>query len=85
MIIHHRYPSNTLLAALSGLILLEPWLSIGILSILLIVNWPFFQYIGRHCNWRKSISIFPLSLMEGFAFGFGITFGLWRILWKLKK
>lgn len=85
-IIHHRYPSNTLLAAMTPFFI---WLPYGLLMVILplfIVNFGFFQYIRQYeSNMWKCISIFPLSLLEGFSFGFGIFFGLWSKIWNKKK
>ena len=75
LIIHLRYPLNTLLALVCLLIPIFPLVSWLILIGLVLNNGELFFFVLQKQGIFRALTVFPLSLLEGFSFLFGIGWG----------
>ena len=75
LIIHLRYPLNTALALSCFLLPFVPLLSGLIFTGLVLNNMGIFAFVLRQKGILRALTVFPLSLLEGFAFLFGIGWG----------
>lgn len=75
LIIHLRYPLNTALALSCFLLPIFPLFSGLIFIGAVLNNLGIFVFVLREQGFFRALTVFPLSLLEGFAFLFGIGWG----------